>query len=260
MTCIKHKWHFCQFMIISTKSSTYINVISNIFYWTNLRTTYRADSHQPFYNFQYIVHFVILLNFAASKYVILHIIRFFICDTDLTNFRSNGTHAIHRYIVYTGIVNVGKNLASGARYWSIFPGYTIVYAISNSYWAWKLFRRENVRRIARKINSSEDIRDRISAVSTWTTSNGYSMKYASREAWPFSKSPFTRGDLDKHVRVIYTQLRDDSYEHAIRKTMHYAVALAWLLAMPHHKYTLTMLARSSLCDNDIEGKAFMHGR
>lgn len=56
------------------------------------------------------------------------------------------------------------------------------------------------------------------------------------------------------------QLQDDSYKRAVRKTMHYAVALAWLLAMPHHKYALTMPTRSSLCDNDIEGEAFMHGR
>jgi len=46
---------------------------------------------------------VALLSFDASKYIILLIIRFFISDTDLT------THAIHWYIVYTDIVNGGKN-------------------------------------------------------------------------------------------------------------------------------------------------------
>jgi len=44
-----------------------------------------------------------LFNFAASKYIILLIIRFFISDTDLT------THAIHWYVVYMDIVNGGKN-------------------------------------------------------------------------------------------------------------------------------------------------------
>lgn len=61
-------------------------------------------------------------------------------------------------------------------------------------------------------------------------------------------------------RPRYTRLQDDSYERAVRKPMHYAAALAWLLAMPHHKYALTMLTRSSLCDNDIEGEAFMRDR
>lgn len=101
----------------------------------------------------------------------------------------NGTYAIYRCTVHTGIVNRGKNRANGAREVSIniSKAYFIECAINNGYYAF------GARRIVRKIviNSTEDMRTEFPQQAHGPSLNGYPMKYV-RQASEDFQNPHSR--------------------------------------------------------------------